>query len=129
MIYLASPYSSGHKIVGSEKDAMLVVRYLEVEAAVAQLIKDGEMVYSPIVHHHHLALRYKMPKDFDFWRRRDFHFIDLSEMLLVLQLIGWDISEGVTREIDYAKSKMKSIRYVVPTELKVPGFKAYREIP
>lgn len=129
MIYLASPYSSGHKIIGSEKDAMLVVRYLEVEAAVAHLIIEGEMVYSPIVHHHHLALRHKLPKDFNFWEARDFHFIDLSEMLLVLQLKNWDISEGVRREINYAKSKMKSVRYVVPAELKVPGFKAYREIP
>ena len=111
MIYLASPYSSGHKIIGSEKDMMLETRYREVEGAMVVLITREIMVYSPILHHHYLAQRYHMPKDFNFWKSRDFHFIDLSTMFLILQLKDWEKSEGVAEELGYAQHKDKPVRY------------------
>lgn len=124
MIYLASPYSSIRKF-------KLKDRYDAVEEAVALMIKEDMMVYSPIIHHHHLAIKYNLPKEFDFWQERDFYFIEFCKIFLILQLEGWKYSTGVEKEYKYAVERGKPIRYITTKELKDPHFSPYmlREEP
>ncbi len=94
-IYLASPYTD------PDPDVMQH-RFEAAERVTAQMLKDGEAVYSPIVHCHELARRYDLPKDFDFWEKYNFRMLAVSCEVAVLRLDGWAESKGVGHEISIA---------------------------
>lgn len=96
MIYLASPYSGTPEVMQQ--------RYEATRAVTADTLKDGEFVYSPIVHCHDLALHHDIPKDFAFWSKYNFHMLDLADQLWVLMLPGWKESRGVTAEVLHWRS-------------------------
>jgi hypothetical protein len=101
-IYVASPYSSLDKELVHE-------RYLAVCRYCARALAAGRAVYSPIVHCQAIALEYALPTDAKFWQFYNKEMIDAAEGLEILYLPGWDISEGVQWERDYAISKGKTI--------------------
>ena len=81
MIYVASPYSC----------AALAVREGRFEMAcraTAQLIRTGELAFSPIVHSHPLV-KFGLPTDWDFWQRCDQSLMSCCQEIVVLQLDGW----------------------------------------
>lgn len=98
MIYLASPYTD-------RSNTVMENRYRMVLEAAAELTRQGQCVYSPIVHFHPMACIYDMPRDIEFWETHSKTMIDRAEMVLVIQIEGWEASIGVVREIEYAKSK------------------------
>lgn len=100
--YLASPYS--HR----DKDVM-EQRFQLAEKHAAFMLTRGITIYSPIVHMHELALRYKLPKDFDFWRRHNHNMLWRAKDFHILTIDGWRSSKGVTGELAFAKWCEKKI--------------------
>lgn len=94
-IYLATPYSHKSELVRHH-------RYLEAETACAQLMLQGTTVYSPIVHCHMLAKRHKLPKDFKFWETHNYAMLQKASLMVILMLDGWELSEGIKGEREFA---------------------------
>jgi hypothetical protein len=104
LIYLASPYSKCS--LGIEE------AYEEVEKVLHHLTGEGFIVFCPIVHCHHMAVKYGLPKTWDFWKRIDFTYIRKSDCLVVAKLPDWDTSTGVTEERAFAKSLDLPVEFV-----------------
>lgn len=104
MIYLASPYT------GTKEE--MQQRYEAVLRVTATFIANKCWVYSPIVHCHEMAVRYNLPRDFQFWREYDTDTINAVEEVYVLQLPGWKESHGMRYEMGLAKMCHKPLRYV-----------------
>jgi nucleoside 2-deoxyribosyltransferase len=102
-IYLAAPYSSADPKVISE-------RVDRINRYAAELMKTS-IVFSPISHSHPIALAGELPTDFSFWVRQNHEFIRWADIVCVLMLDGWEHSNGVSEEIDFATSIGKKIIY------------------
>ena len=92
MIYLASPYSH-------PDDLIRKTRFLIAQEVTAGLINLGKFIYSPIVHCHELAETYAMPTDFVFWRRYNIDMLRRADCMYILEIPGWDTSDGVKHEM------------------------------
>jgi hypothetical protein len=119
MIYLASPYSHPDPTI---RDA----RFRAACIATAALIRDGEAVFSPVVHCHPLV-QYGLPGDWEFWRQFDSVVLARCDELVVLELDGWDSSAGVEEEIALARDAGLPVRHLAadfaagsPTLARVP---------
>lgn len=95
IIYLASPYSSPFDVIRER-------RYINAMLACAQMIKDGKLIYSPIVHWHEVAKRYSLPKDAAFWETLNNTFLMNCVEVRVLTLAGWEDSLGIQAEVNLA---------------------------
>lgn len=113
MIYLCSPYSSPTK-------GLMQYRYEYVAKRVAEFMKDGITVFSPILHCHPIAEKYNMPREFEFWKQHDLTFIDACTEVWVLKMAGYDLSVGIKGEVEYAESLGKKVTYIECGDL---GFK------
>jgi hypothetical protein len=89
-------------------------RYLLAMDFAAKRIWAGEVVYSPIVHSHPMAVAHNLGLDFATWERQDHAMIRACERMVVLKLDGWRESKGVRAEIEYARSKGKRVSFVRP---------------
>lgn len=97
MIYLASAYSHPDPLI-------MKTRFLMVEEATAELLRKKQVVFSPIVHTHELAIKYKLPTDFDFWRGYCLQMLKCaSELVVFAPDESWRESRGVMAEIDFAE--------------------------
>ena len=109
MIYLVCPYTHGNLAVEE-------TRAHAASRAAAELMKRGEVVFSPISHGH--AIRSAADGDiggtFDVWQRIDAEVLKVCSRVVVLMLEGWDRSRGVRREIVIARE------YKIPIELLEP---------
>lgn len=105
LIYLASPFSDPDSKVRES-------RYNQTIEATGLLLKAGLFVYSPIVHNYEIAVRYELPKEFEFWREFDSLMVDKCDILAVLMLFGWIDSVGVMYELNLAKESGKEIKYI-----------------
>lgn len=104
-IYVANPYTH------SDVDVM-EARYSLTAAYVAAKMQEGEILYSPIVHHHHMALEHKLPHDWPFWRNIDGNMLASARGMRVLKLDGWEKSVGVQSEIAIALALGIPVEYV-----------------
>lgn len=105
IVYLAGPYSSCHIHIRQR-------RYDKLSWVAAQLIRRGEIVYSPVTSCHHIANDYDLPMDADYWLRHDLEFLRRCGKMYVLQLEGWEQSIGVAREIEFANEHEIPIEYI-----------------
>lgn len=112
LYYLASPYS--HENVFVE-----IVRYESVLYAGSQMTKAGIRLIEPITQSHQQSQRYDIDGGYKFWKDRDRLFIDKCDAIIVLTLKGWKESEGVTDEIQYAKSQGKEVILIDPIEFNI----------
>lgn len=105
-VYLASPYYHKSEYVRQK-------RHLQAALAAGFLMKwQGYCVYAPIVQSKTIADLIDLPHSFEgFWESQDFCHIDSCDELHVLRLDGWQQSQGVKAEIDYADSKNMPIHY------------------
>ena len=94
-IYLGSPYSDKSKLVQH-------TRYLQVSKVVADMLCSGIHVYSPIVHCHELAKRFRLPGDFNFWCEYNYAMLERAAAFHLLELEGWNDSRGLKAEIKFA---------------------------
>lgn len=104
MIYLASPYT------GTKEE--MQQRYETVLHVTATFIANKHWVYSPIVHCHEMAVRYSLPRDHTFWYEYDKNTIERADSVYVLQLPGWETSNGVRGEIKLAEAFRKLLFFV-----------------
>lgn len=116
LIYLASPY-------WHENPWMRKGRVQLVQKKTAELLYQGYAVYSPIAHNAGLA--YYLPPSVrhshDFWLEIDLIILRRCNELWVLTLLEWQLSRGVAREIEEAKTLSLPIRYIsmeIPLEPK-----------
>ena len=116
MYYIASLYRLDAK-TGSKKDtALREKRYQYVMERTANLMKV-HIVHSPIVHCHVLANTHDLPKTYEFWKETDRGMIDASEGVIVLKMKtkdgkGWEDSEGMSDEVNYAKKTGKEVIFL-----------------
>jgi len=113
-LYLASPYSV--KIPLSEQQAAKLRkrRFEAVCKYAAKLMKQGELVFCPIAHSHPIEVL-GMPgevNDGDFWLKQDFAVLQFCKELRVLCLEGWEQSDGIRREIEFAHELNIPVTYV-----------------
>lgn len=109
-IYLASPYS--------HKDKKIVLdRFDKTEATVAFFFERGITIYSPIVHCHEIATKFRLPTDAEFWQRHNHRMLGSSQQLWVLKLDGWEASLGVKDELTYAITHHKPVSWIEPDQL------------
>jgi hypothetical protein len=104
LVYLASPYS--HDDVHVRRR-----RYYLACKATAAIMRQGKLVYSPIVHSHPLT-RYGLPTDWGYWQQLDEAMLVRCQELWVLLLDGWVASDGVQAEIQLAERRGLPRRYV-----------------
>jgi len=107
--YLAIPYS--HTNV-----ELCVLRFEIANAVSALLMKEGEVIFSPISHTHPMA-RYGLPGDWAYWKDQDIEFLNLCGEMYVVMLKGWDVSIGVKAEIEHMKQRGIKITYLDPYAL------------
>jgi hypothetical protein len=110
--YLASPYT--HTSLD-----LMQQRYNEVMAATHWLLKHRIWVYSPIVHCHELAIRYRLPRDAKFWQAYNTTMLLASWRLLILTLPNWQDSVGVEYEMEVAEKHSLPINFLSPTTYKI----------
>ncbi len=95
MIYLASPYS--------DPDEQIVEKRYEAAAkATFWLLSRHAWVYSPIVHCHELAKKFRLPKEFDYWENYNKAMLRKADSLFILTEQGWFKSKGVQVEMFFS---------------------------
>ena len=104
MMYLAGPYTH-------DDPAVVQARYEAHRRATARLCAAGNVVFSPIVHGHHLL------PELPGWRHEEWIAFDYAILrhcsrLYVLQIDGWDVSRGTACEIEFAKQYGIPIEYI-----------------
>ena len=104
-IYLAIPYT------GIEELSFKVANYIA-----AKLMNEGNIVFSPISHSHHIAAQNELESGWDYWKKFDESFIGWCDIVAIVMLIGWERSKGVNGEIDIADSFGKPITYIDPKQ-------------
>ena len=104
MIYIASPYSHKNEHIMQE-------RYEAVCSFCAQATLRRDFVFSPIVHWHPIAQEHLLPRDAAWWSLYNEHMLKLANQLWVLRLDGWMESEGILREVKFAKANAIRISY------------------
>ena len=103
LIYLAAPYSdSDFEYEWQRYDVNKVIT--------ANMILAGDLVYSPILHSHHLGNLSAMMNDYD-WYAFDLRMLRKCDKLVVLMLDGWRESKGVKLEIAEAQRLGMPIEY------------------
>jgi Domain of unknown function (DUF1937) len=78
----------------------------------ADLIRSGHRVFSPVLHSYALAKEFDLPGGWDFWRDYDLAILDFCHSLWVYKLPGWSRSVGVAAELAYAKDRGKPIAWI-----------------
>lgn len=107
MIYLASPYSH-------PDPAIREVRYDAAVEACALIAGFGLHVFSPIVHWHEAAKRYKLPTDAEFWRGYNKSMQSMCRTTGILRLTGWQESKGMQFEVNKADELGQNLYDVNP---------------
>jgi hypothetical protein len=111
-VYLASPYSKLAATVGLDEATRVVAM------AAGSLMSEGCVVFSPIVHGHHVSEAYGLDKlDQEFWMGKCYPIASKAAVCVVLKFEGWRESEGVKAEVEFFKSLGVPVIYVEPHEL------------
>ena len=105
--YLAVPYRHSDPKVVEE-------RFNLVNAVAAQMMEDGDFVFSPISHSHPIALAGNLPGDWKYWEKYDRAMLENCRRLVVLCLPGWRESEGVQAEMKIAAELGLPVTYTNP---------------
>jgi len=105
--YLAIPYS--------DPDPEVMDYRAEISDIVcADLMNQGRVIFAPISSCHHIAKKYTLPRDWEFWKNIDEQFVRASKTLLVVALDGWENSTGVTAERKIAEEAGIPVELIDP---------------
>ena len=104
MIYLGQPYTHSDPAVREE-------RFKKGEALLKIFAEQYMPVYSPIVHWHRLSLIPGHKIDNRYWMHHCIDMLSRCDNLLVYCIDGWRESEGLGKEIDFAKRDNIPITY------------------
>lgn len=106
LIYLASPYTHKDKRV-------MKLRFDQVTAIAAHLVKEGYIVFSPITYGHTLCEFEDLPVEFEFWNDFCLKFLEKSDLFVRLEFDGWEESKGLKEEVKFCKEN-KIPQYFIP---------------
>lgn len=109
LVYLASPYT--HK-----NPAICEARFLEAVLCCGWLMTNmtnNTHFYSPIAHTHPVAVRVKLPIEWQFWASFDECILSRCDAMWILCTPGWTKSTGVTAERKLAEKFGIPILYVI----------------
>ena len=95
LVYIMSPYTH-HNPEVMEQRYDLVEHY---EALLTYKFPDA-LFYSPISHFHQTILAFGLPRDVDYWRKKNRCMIHRCQLGIMLRIEGWKESEGVEWERD-----------------------------
>jgi len=91
-------------------------RYHAALRAVAKLMSDGKVMFSPIAHTH--PVDQYVPRELatkhEFWMSMDIPILRHAAELIVLTLPGWDLSRGVAEEMSVAKEEGIPVGFMEP---------------
>jgi hypothetical protein len=107
--YLAVPYSHEDKKVE-------LMRFEIANFVASTLMKQGEIVFSPISHTHPMV-QYGLPSDWRYWKSQDREFLDVCGRFKIVKIEGWNKSSGVTAEKERMEERGIEVEYVDPYEL------------
>lgn len=108
-IYLASPYHH-------DDPQVRFARYLEAERATAWLLNRGQFTFSPIVHCYHMANRYNLPHDVEFWWEYNKAMMIPSDDFYYLKIDGWEESKGLKRELEWMSAHHRPVVMMEPQD-------------
>lgn len=111
MIYLASPYT--HRFFW-----VRWWRWIQVARVTAMLMQQGLHVFSPIANTHWIAVFFKLPGDFEYWKKYNEDMIKRCGRFVVLKLEGWETSKGCIGEAVIAAREGKGVSYMDPKTLR-----------
>jgi hypothetical protein len=120
VIYLACPYTH-------PDPAVRRARFEIATAVAADLIRAGHIVYSPITMTHPIDLVLAGESNTlgsEYWVAFDEAFMEMCSEMVVIQLDGWQQSNGIRREMAYFTDRKKPIRYLDPPSSTEPGHQA-----
>ena len=106
LIYLASPYTHKDKRV-------MKLRFDQVTAIAAHLVREGYVVFSPITYGHTLCEFEDLPVEFEFWNDFCLKFLEKSDLFVRLEFDGWEESKGLKEEVKFCKEN-KIPQYFIP---------------
>jgi hypothetical protein len=109
LVYLASPYTHANPAVRE-------ARFVEVVMCRGWLMNNVKDVffYAPIGDCHSIALRCKLPGDWNFWAALDECIISRCDEVWVLCIEGRKKSKGVNAELAIAARLGLPVKYVIP---------------
>ena len=112
LVYLATPYTKyPNGINAAFEDAARLS---------AKLLQAGVNVYSPIVHMHPIAIHGGIdPMNYKIWIPANEAQINKADALLVAQMISWEYSYGIEKEVEAFIKAGKHVFYIDPFTLEV----------
>ncbi len=121
--YLATPYT---KYPGGHEQA-----FEDAAKWAAFLLDCGMSVFSPIVHSHPLSKYVKKANNTDhrFWLDTDRPFMEAACGMIVVQLPGWEKSDGIAEEIEIFCAAGKPILHLDPREIPTSTVKHLQKKP
>lgn len=106
-IYLASPYTGS--------DGLKEYRFRAALDACARLMLAGKVVYSPIAHSHMIEkLAMGVVQTHHFWMEQCFPMLATASEMYVLQIEGWNRSNGIQLEMEFARERGIPISFILP---------------
>ena len=106
-IYLACPYTP----IGNAEINVKEFRFQVITRITADLIKRGNLIYSPITYTHPIAEVNKHIQQEEYLTLDSF-FLKRADILMIACLPGWEDSRGIKAEIQLAKDLGKGIIYL-----------------
>ncbi len=111
LIYLACPYSH-------QDPKMVQLRYSVSAQIASHLFKQGLMVFAASMHNSLLAHMAGVSDQFARWKDFNHLMIERVDKLMVITMEGWEQSQGVQDQIQYAKQLGKPVEMIeAPAEL------------
>jgi hypothetical protein len=114
VIYLVTPYTD-------PRPAVMRERFEAACRIAAAVIGRGQVVFSPIVHCHPLAVEAELPRDWKYWRGYACAMLHEASQVVVARMPGWRQSRGVTAEINLARRAGIPIAFSRPEHLVAGG--------
>lgn len=105
LVYLATPYRHPDAEIREH-------RFREVNRVAGDMMRRGELVFSPISHTHPIALAGDLPKDCEFWQAYARTMLRACNKLAVLMQDGWQDSVGVQDEIAIAREMHLPVEFI-----------------
>lgn len=110
MVFISAPYTH-------IDPAIVADRMMKVSQYFAKLLSQNIICLSPLATGQFILDRTTIRSDFDFWKNLSLRYIDACDTVHVLMLPGWDVSTGVSVEIEHAKNVGKKIIFVHENEI------------
>ena len=102
MVYICAPYTHWNPgVVSSRERAATALEYA--------LVGEGVMAHNPIRTGHNAT------GTDEHWRRHGMEMLERSDAMLVLDLDGWEKSEGVQAELSLASAMRMPVMHLPPS--------------